>query len=327
MLGIVFYLRVVNSIHEEIGDVLVSRSRAEQEKANALKDMVRERDVQKLVQSWQDILAQWQEKSDLIAEMCLRAIGSWVSWIDISLVVNQSMLDLLFQQLARAQDPNRGGREKVRDVAIDVFTEIVSKKMKPTDKIDMIIFLNLGTIITQLTASAPLNECRFTSNYDTDLAETVAKLVNTSTIDIVKALDGEGIDAATKEKAEALLQAFLPNILRYFSDEYDEICSTVIPAVSDLLIYIRKTVQKNPELLPQQSPMLLPILKAIISKMRYDETSTWGSEDEQSDEAEFQELRKRLNVLQQTIAGTNQQLFMDAVTEVVRNTFENARQQ
>ncbi|KAI5284799.1 pre-tRNA nuclear export protein [Ascosphaera aggregata] len=327
-LGIVFYLRVVNSIHEEIGDVLVSRSRADQEKANALKDLVRERDVQKLVRSWQEILARWQDENDVIAEMCLRAIGSWVSWIDISLVVNQPMLDLLFRQLSQAQDPHRGGREKVRDVTIDVFTEIVSKKMKPSDKTDMIMFLNLGTIIQQLTASPPLNECRFTSNYDTDLAETVARLVNMTMLDIVKALEaGVSGDVNTKGKAELLLQTFLPHVLRYLSDEYDEICSTVIPSVADLLTYFRKASHKNPAIAEHQAPTLLPILKAIISKMRYDETSTWGDEDDQTDEAEFQELRKRLNVLQQTIAGTNQQLYIDAVTEVVRTTFENIRQQ
>ncbi|KAI5306738.1 hypothetical protein KEM56_007364 [Ascosphaera pollenicola] len=326
LLGIIFYLRVVNSVHEEIGDVLVSRSRADQEKANSLKDLVRERDVQKIVRSWQDALAKWQDDSDVVAEMCLRAIGSWVSWIDISLIVNQPMLDLLFRQLSQAQDPNRGVREKVRDVAIDVFTEIVSKKMKPSDKIDMIIFLNMETIISQLTASPPLNEYRFSSNYDTDLAETVARLVNMTMADIVKALETENLDPATREKAELLLQTFLPHCLRYLSDEYDEICSTVIPSVLDLLTYFRKAAQKNPALAGNQAPMLLPILKAIISKMRYDETSTWGEEDDQTDEAEFQELRKRLNVLQQVIASTNEQLYIDTVTEVVRTTFENLRQ-
>lgn len=324
--GIIFYFRVVNSIHDEIGDVLVSRSRAEQEKANTLKDLIRQRDVQKLVVSWQEILSSWQIENDIISEMCLKAIGSWVSWIDISLIVNQLMLDLLFQQLARAKNDLREGGEKVRDAAIDVFTEIVGKKMKPSDKIDMIIFLNLETIVSQLTASSPLHEHRFTSKYDTDLAETVAKLVNITTADIIRALDNEAVDPATQEKAEALLQAFLPHILRYFSDEYDEICSTVIPSVNDLLSYLRKAAKKNPALASQQAPMLLPILKAIIAKMRYDETSSWGTEDDQTDEAEFQELRKRLNVLQIIIASTNEQLYMDAVSEVVRSTFESLRQ-
>lgn len=324
-LGIIFYLRVVNSIHEEIGDVLVSRSRTEQDRANALKDLIRERDVEKLVSSWQEILTQWQGGDELITEMCLRAIGSWVSWISISLIVNQAMLGLLFQQLARIKDGQEGG-EKVRDAAIDVLTEIVGKKMKPSDKIDMIVFLNLESIVAQLTTSPPLHEHRFTSKYDTDLAETVAKLVNMTTVDIVKVLEHELADDATREKANVLLQTFLPHILRYFSDEYDEVCSTVVPGLGDLLSYFRKMAKKNPAVVPQYSGMLLPILKAIIAKMRYDETASWGAEDDQTDEAEFQELRKRLDNLQQIIATTDEQLYIDVVMELVRTTFDNLRQ-
>lgn len=326
-LGIIFYLRVLNSVHEEIGDVLVSRPPAEQEKANMLKDLIRHRDVQKLVNSWQEILAQWQSQNDLISQICLKAIGNYVSWIDISLVVNQSMLDLLFQQLAKVKDPTLSGEsEKARDVAIDVFTEIVGKKMKPSDKINMIVFLDLESIVSHLTASPLLQDYRFTSKYDTDLAETLSKLVNITTIDIVKILNNDTIDNETRQKAETLLQGFLRHILRYFSDEYDEVCSTIIPSMSDLLAYFRKMAQRNPEITSQQAHMLLPILKAIVQKMRYDDSSSWGNEEEVVDEAEFQELRKRLGNLQQMVAATNQPLYIDAITEIVQTTLERVRQ-
>ncbi|KAL2809766.1 Exportin-T [Aspergillus granulosus] len=326
-LGIVFYLRVINSIHDEIGDVLVLRSRAEQDRANALKDLIRVRDMQKIANSWQEILSQWMDGEDLIVEMSLKAVGSWVSWIDIGLVVNQTMLDLLFQQLGRAQKTElREGEDKVRDAAVDVFTEIVGKKMKPEDKIDMIAFLNLDNVVAQISSSPPLYANRFTSKYDTDLAETVAKLVNTTVTDIVRALENDVVPTPCKEKANGLLQVFLPHILRYFSDEYDEVCSTIIPCVNDLLSYLRKIAKANPSVASQHSSILLPILKAIISKMRYDETASWGDDDDQTDEAEFQELRKRLGTLQQIVATVDERLYMDAVSEVVATTFENMRQ-
>ncbi|KAJ6186255.1 hypothetical protein N7519_007556 [Penicillium mononematosum] len=322
--GVVFYLRVLGSIHEEIGDVLVSRSRGEQDKANALKDLIRERDMQKIANSWQEILAVWREGDDTIVEMCLKAVGSWVSWIDIGLVVNQTMLDLLFQQLGRAEKQElREGDSGYANAAVDVFTEIIGKKMKPSDKIEMIAFLNLDSIITQLSNSPPLRENRFTFKYDTDLAETVAKLVNNTVVDIVRVLDNDA--GPVKEQAENLLQVFLPHILRFFSDEYDEVCSTVIPCVSDVLTYIRKLAKANPSFEERNKSILLPILKAIIAKMRYDETSNWGEEDEQTDEAEFQDLRKRLGVLQQIIASADEQLFIDAISEVVGTTFQKLR--
>lgn len=73
--------------------------------------------------------------------------------------------------------------------------------------------------------------------------------------------------------------------------------------------------------------MLAPILDAIIRKMRYDETTTWGNEDEQTDEAEFQELRRKLQNLQKTIAAIDQPLYMDMLSNLVATTFQNLDQQ
>jgi exportin-T len=320
--GVIFYLRAINSIHEEIGDQLVPRSRAEQDHANILKDLVRDRDVQKIALSWQEILTQWRESNDTIAELCLRAVGKWVSWIDIGLVVNQQMLDLLFEQLARAQKTTlREGEESIRDAAVDVFTEIIGKKMKPQDKLEMISFLNLENIVSQLIACPPLNERQFSSQYDTDLAETVARLVNSTVLDVVKILDSEPQQSQTWQRAEVVLQSFLPHVLRFFADEYDEVCSTVIPCLSEVLGFLRKAAKtEGPS--PQRIVMLLPILKAVFVKMRYDDTSSWGGDEDETDEAEFQYLRKRLATLQQTIAAVDEQLYMDAVTSLVGQTFE-----
>ncbi|RMZ85317.1 hypothetical protein DV738_g61, partial [Chaetothyriales sp. CBS 135597] len=325
--GVVFYLRVINSVHDEIGDVLMARSRDEQDKANALKDLVRERDVGKIAASWQEILAQWTKDNDLIAELCLKAIGRWVSWVDISLVVNQPMLELLFQQLQRAQQIELPeSAERARDAAIDVFTEIIAKKMPAADKIQLLSFLNLDSVVDQLIKCPPLNESRGSSKYNVDLAETVAKLVNGTVVDIIKILDSEKTESETWAKAERVLASFLPHLLRFFSDEYDEVCSAVLNAMNDVLAFLRKTSQGQ-LVSPQRAVMLLPILKAIFTKMRYDETASWGDDDDKTDEAEFQELRKRLASLQQSIAAADEQLYLDAVSGLVRDTFSKLRLQ
>lgn len=323
--GIVFYLRVINSIHDEIGDQLLSRSRPEQDRANRLKDLIRERDVQKIARSWQEILTRWRTTNDVVAELCLKAIGKWVSWIDISLVVNQQMLELLFQQLDRAQKLDlQESEEKARDAAVDVFTEAVGKKMPAADKIHMITFLNLETVVSQLIACPPLNASRGSSHYDVDLAETVAKLVNTTVIDIVKVLETENQNSPVWGKAEQMLGAFLPHLLRFFSDEYDEVCSTVLNAMNDVLAFLRRANQGEAAS-AQRAAMLLPILKATFGKMRYDETAEWGDDDDRTDEAEFQDLRKRLAALQQSIATADEQLYIEAISTLVHNTLQQLR--
>lgn len=323
--AIIFYLRVVNTIHEEIGDLLVIRSREDQDKANHLKDLIRERDAQKLVDSWQTLIAHFQTSNNVVTELCLRAIGSYVGWIDISLVVNQSMVNLLLQQLARTTVQSGNGNEKLRDTAINVFTETVSKKMKPSDKLALIAFLNIEGIVSQLSNTPSLNDQTSSDTYDCDLAETVARLVNMAAFDIVKVLDSDQADSTTKANAEGLLHSFLPHILRFFSDKNNEVCLLVVPCLSELLTYLRRSAQRNPAIADSQAPILLPILKAIISKMRYGEDDEWDDEDVPGEENDFQEVRKRLNSLQQVIANTNQTLFMDAITDVVRAMFENMK--
>jgi exportin-T len=319
--GTVLYLRILGSIHDEIADVLLTRPSEETRRNTELKDIMRARDVPQIAASWLEILTQYREQSDAVVEMCLKVIGKWVSWIDISLIVNQNLLNILFQLVGRINPSNK--EDKVRDAAIDTFTEIVAKKMKASDKIAMIVFLNLGEVISQLIASPALHDLRTTSSYDTDLAEAVAKLVNNVVFDIVKVLEDNQAEAETKSQAEQLVQSFLPLLLRFFSDEYDEICSTVIPSLTDLLTFLRK---KQP--LPAgYSAMLTPILNAIIQKMRYDETSSWGNEDEQTDEAEFQELRKRLQILQKSVAAVDSALYIDILSNVVGNTFQQLEQQ
>lgn len=319
--GTVLYLRTLNSIHDEIADVLVTRTTEETRRNTELKDAVRAHDVSKIVTSWQEILSHWQGQNDAIIEMCLKVMGKWSSWIDISLILNRDLLNYVFQFVGRT-NPDKTV-DKVRDAAIGTLGEIVSKKMKASDKIQMIIFLNLGEVISQLIASPPLNEFRATSSCDTDLTETVAKLVNNVVSDIVMALEGSQNLTEVRTEAEKLIQTFLPFLIRFFSDEYDEICSTVIPSLTDLLAFLRKVKPLS----AMYSAMLTPILNSIIQKMKYDETYSWGREDEQTDEAEFHELRKRLQVLQKSVAAIDQSLYIEILSNLVGNTFQSLEQQ
>ncbi|KAK8007858.1 hypothetical protein PG989_001848 [Apiospora arundinis] len=151
--GVTLYLRILGNVHDEIADVMVMRQGNEIKSHTDLKDLVRARHVHAIAQSWQGILARWANQNDSIAEMTLKVIGKWVSWIDISLIIGDGMLNHIFPLIGRSSPS--GGEDKVRDSAVDAFTEIVGKKMRPADKTEMISFLNLREIITQLIASPP----------------------------------------------------------------------------------------------------------------------------------------------------------------------------
>lgn len=327
--GVMLYLRILISVHDEIADVLVPRTPEEQKRDNDLKDLVRQRDMQMIASSWHEILAQWKLKDDKVVELCLTCIGKWVTWTDISLAVNDSLLNLLFKlldppQSTSGQDDTTRHR---REAAIETFIEILGKKMNASDKLELIDVLKINDAVSQLIASPALSDLRTTSDYDTDLAEEVAKLVNNTVSDIVRAMDGTQDNDAVSLRGSYQLQTFLPHIIRFLSDEYDEICSTVIPCLTDLLTLMRKKVKAGSNFLLQNSRMLHLILDAVVAKVKYDETSYWGNEDTQTDEAEFQELRKRLHILQQAVAAVDENMYVEKITNVVISTFEKCQAQ
>ncbi|KAL8766119.1 MAG: hypothetical protein Q9209_007017 [Squamulea sp. 1 TL-2023] len=320
--GVVFFLRVLIQIHDEIADAYQSRTPDERKKGNDLKDLIRERDVKTIAASWQEILLQWKGKDSKIIELCLATIQRWVSWTDISLIITETLRDQLLE-LVTSTSSNMSGPVAVRDTALKTLTEILSKKMGSGYKLELIEFLKIREVVAHLVSSPALADLRATSQYDTDLAELVAQLANHSLSDMVRALESAEDQGPVMTQAMSQLKGFLPFVLRFFSDEYDEICSTVIPCLSDLLTLFRKKERSNAMVHELSMGMLAPILDAVVMKMRYDETSSWGNEDAQTDEAEFQELRKKLHVLQQTIAAVDQTLYQDKISAVVITTFEN----
>ena len=318
-----YYLRILISVHEEIANVLRPRSPHEQRRDGALKDLVRERDIGIIAASWQELLLRYQSKDQTVVEFCLGTIGRWATWIDLSLIINDFMLQFLFQTVSQPERTGTNDSDALRDVAIETFIEILAKKMNANDKLELIEILRIQEVVSQLSNSRALTELRTTSNYDTDFAENVARLVNNTMVDVIKALGGTELTAAAAERGINQLNAFLPFVIRFFSDEYDEICSTVIPCLMDLLTLMRKKVKNDSAFMSQCSAMLHPILDAVVAKMKYDDTASWGNEDAQTDEAEFQELRKRLHVLQQAVAAVDEPLFFQKISSVVNRTFES----
>ncbi len=326
--GVILYLRILISVHDEIADILMPRSPEEQRRDNELKDLVRQRDIMMIASSWHEILTLWRTKDDTIVRLCLTTIGKWVSWTDIALAVNDSLLHLLFEYLNPQQiSGDKGEADERKDAAIEAFIDILAKKMTAGDKLELIEVLKIHEAISQLVGSPELSEMRSTANYDTDLAEAVAKLVNNTVSDIVRALDGALENDPVSQGGIPLLKSFMQHILRFLSDEYDEICSTVIPCLTDLLTLLRRKAKTSSSVGSEVLPMLPFILDVIIAKLKYDETSFWGHDDTQTDEAEFQELRKRLHNLQKAVAAVDEAMYVEKIRSLVVSTFDNFQAQ
>ena len=321
--GTIMYLRILIEIHDQIADPMVPKSIEEQRSDMILKDLIRERDIILISTSWHEILAHWRGKQDAVVELCLSCIGRWVGWTDIALAIDDALLKLLFELLQPDISGDQGQKvQENREAAIETFVDILGKKMGAGDKLQLIEVLRVNDAVTQLVNGRLLSQQRHTPDYDTDLAEDVAKLVNATVVDIVRAIDTGKQDTTVLNRGTDQIKIFLPHVLRFLSDEYDEICSTVIPCLTDLLALIRKHLKVNDTFVAETSFMLPLILDSVIAKVKYDETADWGNEDTQTDEAEFQELRKRLHVLQQAIAAVDENMYNSKITQVVVSTFD-----
>lgn len=321
--GIRIYLRVIISVHDEIGDTMIPRSAEEQERDNGLKDLIRDRDVQLITASWHEILSQWRSRDDNVVDLCLTGMGRWVVWIDISLVINEALLDLLSEMLT--PQPTSDSDPKLqyrRRRAVETLTELLGKKMNANDKLELIDVLKIDRAVSRIISSRSLTELRSSPEYDTDFAEEVGRLVNNAVCDIVRVLESGKDKDSLSSRGMAQLETFLPLIIRFLSDEYDEICASVIPCLTDLLTVMRKKAKANSSLLNENSTMLPVILDAVIAKMKYDETSYWGNDDTQTDEAEFQDLRRRLHVLQQAVAAVDESVYVAKVSSLVSTTLD-----
>ena len=324
--GVVLFLRLLGSIHDEIADVLIFREGSASKRAADLKDFIRDRDAPKVIATVYEIFSYWRDQSDEAVQLCLRVIGSWVSWVDISLILDEKLMELLFTIIGRTPVESQDGNEdQTRDAAIGTLTEIITKKMPPQDKLDLIQYLNVGGIVSRLVSIPALNDLQRSATYDHELAETTARLTNAAAEEVVRTLDSGKLDTDKEDSGRGILVAFMPHLLRFFSDEFDEVSLTVVPALTDVLTFFRKELQRQGSLRAQYSTLLPSILHAATEKLRYDESYEWGDQLTGTDEAEFEELRKRVHVVQNSIAAIDKELYCQTIAELVSGIFAKYR--
>lgn len=303
-LGADMYLRVLKIVHEEIGDNLFDRSPQEVQRNNVLKDQVRSSDMPLLVRSWITLLS---NPSSSIVKMALEVVAGWVSWIDISLLLSEeegALIPLIFKQF---------NIEETRAFAAQTVVEIVSKKMPPAHKLELVKLLDLEHLLNNLPTG------------DIEFDERMAKVVNAVALELTRILDE---DSSQTDAEQQFIQT-MPAILTLLGNEYDDTSVQVIPAVQAYVHFIRREAKRaraalDPSLPRNQlgqvleSPQVIPsprrdILRAILEKAVL--KSRLEPDDPEDDE--FLELRARLKVLQQQIFAIDSESFTNFISQFV----------
>ncbi|KAL6940553.1 hypothetical protein ACO0QE_004459 [Hanseniaspora vineae] len=243
-LGLDYFLRITLQINTEIADQTFVVNKQVQQKNNSLKDFMRMNDITNLTTVWLNVLINLSSVETVI-NLALTNVGSFVSWIDINLIVQPQFISSIFKFL----DTNTVA-------CCTCLSEIIAKKMKPADKLQLLQLLNLTDKITQLF-----------NTQDLEIIENLAKLVNAIGIEYTiicenasasessnntkngnknlnNATNGN-IDPNNSEYVQMadtnIVQNVCPLILQFLSNEdFFEVNLQVLPFISSYLSFLKK---------------------------------------------------------------------------------------
>ncbi|CAG8500890.1 6782_t:CDS:10 [Ambispora leptoticha] len=294
------FLRILLSIDEEVASLVVPRGKEENNRNTEIKDMMRTGDVQKLTSTLYDILIDYRLQDQDIVQMCLKIIGLYIAWIDVSLIVNEAYMNLIYQFF---------GNPRLRISACECLTEHTNSFHGNSDCIQRY----------ETARKAESDSILKFDGYngktdDIDFVEQVAKLTNTLGTELCKIWDETEFSPEARNAAYVQIELLLPFLLKFLGDEYDETSSAVFS-------FLKKQKKKNGELSNSQREFLASLLNVIVMKMRYDDETDWGGADEEEVEAEFLEMRKAGFI--DAIWKVDEPLFTTYIHSAVINTLDN----
>ncbi|CAG8540097.1 13108_t:CDS:10 [Ambispora gerdemannii] len=286
------FLRILLSIDEEVASLVVPRGKEENNRNTEIKDTMRTGDVQKITPTLYDILIDYRRQGQDIVQMCLKIIGLYIAWIDVSLIVNEAYMNLIYQFL---------GDSRLRISACECLTEHTNSFHGNSDCIQ-----RYETARKTESDSILKFDGYNGKTDDIDFVEQVAKLTNTLGTELCKIWDETEFSPEARNAAYVQIELLLPFLLKFLGDEYDETSSAVFS-------FLKKQKKKNGELSNSQREFLASLLNVIVLKMRYDDETDWGGTDDDEVEAEFLEMRK----------AVDEPLFTTYIHSAVINTLDN----
>lgn len=354
-LGLDYLLRICIYINSEIADQTFIRSKEIQLKNNCLKDQIRLNDIKLLVQIWINtlryVLNDTKQNVDTnlmeLTTWSLSCIGSYISWIDINLIINPTYINLIYNFL----DYN-----ETKIACSNCLCEIITKKMKPIDKLSLISLLNITDKLNSLN-----------HNDDLDIHENLAKLASTIGVELSLIMEQcqDIMDNSNQNKNgnqnsnnnnnnnisvvhnlsnndtevqqvliaadSRILNQCAPLILKFMSHEYDSVTQQCFSFISQYLSIMKKLFalggkpgsavainSKKQPLDSEHSNFLVTLMSVIFKKMRIDEDC--DDDDSQDEIEEFNDtIRSKLKTFQESICVINPQLFLENISNMIQS--------
>ncbi|KAL6925579.1 hypothetical protein ACO0SA_000177 [Hanseniaspora valbyensis] len=194
------FLKVTLQINTMIGEQMYNNNESKQiqDFHNNLKDSMRVNDVELLTNLWSQILAK-VDNNDEIIKLTLSNIGSYVSWIDINLIINETCLQLIFNNF----------KSNTVVACCGCISEIISKKMPAENKVSLLEMLKLTEKLNNLIQVAITEE-------NTEILLSLANLINGIGLEYCIMLENNSTDVNIVSQVDNLIIKNVISIILIF---------------------------------------------------------------------------------------------------------------
>ncbi|CAK9198433.1 unnamed protein product [Sphagnum troendelagicum] len=253
------FIRVLNSLGEEVNSLDFPRTPEECAAATRIKDAMRQQCISQIVGAWYSLIVMYKGESPFLSAAVLETMQKYVAWIDIGLVANDTFVPLLFELLVSSHE-----YPKLRGAAAECLLAIVSKRMDAPSKLALLQQLQTGQACSRIMeAQEPDFALKLTALF-TGIA--------TEVLECSKKIDLNGASAQSPALAElvtVMLDEVLPPVFYFMQNGDEDMSTTTFQFLSN---YVGR-MKRSTAVTGKQADHIAQILAVVFTRMRYDGAS------------------------------------------------------
>ncbi|KAI9905990.1 hypothetical protein PsorP6_014290 [Peronosclerospora sorghi] len=249
------YFRILGTIHEEIVEVDVHRTSADEAARNMkVKDAMREGTCMRESMDAMTRVLVHANASDVMQRLsasALETLEKYISWVDLTLVVNDTLWPVLIQLVRESN--------ALRCAAAHCLVEIMEKGMTPDKKLALLQQVQ----VLELVASLSIQD-------DEAFAAAMGQVVNAVGMELVACMDAfrQPSHRASLEASGRLLHQVMPLVWQFFAHDAMDVSEQVfelVNAVGGPLLRVETQGQHD---VFRPSEYLAPLLHGLYLQTR-----------------------------------------------------------
>uniref|UniRef100_A0A0M3I8N8 Exportin-T n=1 Tax=Ascaris lumbricoides TaxID=6252 RepID=A0A0M3I8N8_ASCLU len=292
---VVFFLRTLMAIDSEVVDREIQRTKEVFDRNTQIKDAMRDLCIVDVARVWTTILK--DSGNDKARELCLDVIACYVDWIDIELVVNDTMVPLIIGCL---------NDENASESAVRAICAIIEKGMDAQKKFALVSALSMLLQQNGSLSITPGNDAEEVMRSGMLLSAIGCALIDCH----VKF--GKDNETARRSDCDRLLEGTLAPALQCFSHEDLDASQTVIEFLRQYVCML-----KGEPLSAQNEAFINELVAHIVH--RYKAPEDINLENDGENELDFLEYRKQLRSLLSTVGTLKPDIIVNSLEPSVRS--------